>query len=118
MVSGVPESPVSGKVPVGTPDAGVAPWVEDPGEHAHAVLPSPVVDADELIAEYDAERPSRRLSGPLAHALSVAAAALSVYVLYRVFVPDNPWRTRMLFLAVVLPMTFLVYRPGLFRPRG
>jgi TRAP transporter 4TM/12TM fusion protein len=95
----------------------------DLGDHAHAVEQShavdlsPAVDTDELIAEYDAERPARRLSAPLATALAVVAAALSVWVLYRVFAPINTQRNRMVFLAAVLPMTFLVYRPG-FRSRS
>ena len=79
---------------------------------------SPVVDTDELIAEYDAERPARRLSPPLATALAVVAAAVSVWVLYRVFQPINTQRNRMFFLSAVLPMTFLVYRPGFRRPAG
>lgn len=96
----------------------------DPGEHAHAVEQShavdysPVVDTDELIAEYDAERPARRLSAPLGTSLAVVAAATSIWVLYRVFHPINTQQNRMVFLAAVLPMTFLVYRPGFRRPAG
>jgi TRAP transporter 4TM/12TM fusion protein len=116
----VPDTSVPDSGPLGArhPDNGDTPdreprRGEDAGEaHAH---PSPV-DTDGLIAEYDAERPARRLSGPLVHVLAVLAAALSVYVLYRVFAPDNAQRNRMIFLVVVLPMTFLVYRPGFRKP--
>jgi TRAP transporter 4TM/12TM fusion protein len=96
----------------------------DHGEYAHAVEQShavdlsPAVDTDELIAEYDAERPARRLSAPVATTLAVVACAVSVWVLYRVFYPINGQQNRMVFLAAVLPMTFLVYRPGFRRPPG
>jgi len=119
-VSRVPDTSVPDSVPLGArhPDsAGGSERAYVSADHVHSVVPSPVVDTDELIAEYDAERPARRLSGPLAHATAVVAAALSVYVLYRVFAPDNAQRNRMVFLAVVLPMTYLVYRPGSGRGR-
>lgn len=81
--------------------------------------PREVADADgqakrteEIIAEYDAERPARRLSGKLALAISVMAAGLSIYALYWVFQPIPVLQYRMSFLAVVLPLTFLCYRPG------
>ncbi|HCT80349.1 MAG TPA: C4-dicarboxylate ABC transporter permease [Micromonosporaceae bacterium] len=64
------------------------------------------------MAEYDAERPARRLSGKLALAISVIAAGLSIYALYWVFQPIPVLQYRMSFLAVVLPLTFLCYRPG------
>lgn len=74
-------------------------------------------NVEELITEYESERPARTLSGPLKRAVAVVAAGLSLYVLYRVFVVDNGQHNRMIFLAVVLPLTFLVYRPG-FRSKG
>ncbi|MBI1757665.1 MAG: TRAP transporter fused permease subunit [Actinobacteria bacterium] len=93
------------------PDAGSS------GPNVAAVVVDDRPDVDELIAEYEAERPARALSGPLANAVGAVAAGLSVYVLYRVFAVDNGQHNRMIFLAVVLPLTFLVYRPG-FRRRG
>lgn len=67
-------------------------------------------DPEELVAELDAERPARRLPPWLDRAVSVVAALLSAYVLLRVFVPDprGALPYRMTFLAVVLPLTFLV----------
>ncbi|WP_030908612.1 TRAP transporter permease [Streptosporangium amethystogenes] len=68
--------------------------------------------ADELIAEFDAERPARRLSGRVAQAVMLVALGLSLYVLYRAFRPGPVLPYRMLFLAVVLPLTFVCYKPG------
>ncbi|MEU6740306.1 TRAP transporter permease [Streptosporangium sandarakinum] len=68
--------------------------------------------ADDLIAEFDAERPARRLTGRLAAAVTVVALCLSLYALYQVFRPGQVLPYRMLFLAVVLPLTFVCYRPG------
>ncbi|MEU0479476.1 TRAP transporter fused permease subunit [Streptosporangium sp. NPDC006013] len=68
--------------------------------------------ADELIAEFDAERPARRLSGRVAQAVTLVALGLSLYVLYRAFRPGPVLPYRMLFLAVVLPLTFVCYKPG------
>ncbi len=78
---------------------------------------TPAPSNAELIAEYDAERPARRLTGPLARAVGVVAGAVSVYALYMVFRPLPVLPYRMSFLALVLPLTFLVYRPGLRLPR-
>ncbi|MEW2352351.1 TRAP transporter fused permease subunit [Spirillospora sp. NPDC029432] len=68
---------------------------------------------DDLIAEYDAERPARRLTGPVAYAAGAVAFGVSLYALYAVFRPQPALQYRMGFLAAVLPLTFLVYRPGL-----
>ncbi|WP_440073219.1 TRAP transporter permease [Streptosporangium sp. OZ121] len=68
--------------------------------------------ADELIAEFDAERPARRLSGWVAGAVTLVALGLSLYVLYRAFRPGAVLPYRMGFLAVVLPLTFVCYKPG------
>jgi TRAP transporter 4TM/12TM fusion protein len=75
------------------------------------------VDVDALIAEHDADRPARRLGGPIAIAVAVVAGVLSAWVLVSVFRPRVELQYRMTFLAVVLPLTFLVYRPG-FRRRS
>ncbi|XVQ07454.1 TRAP transporter permease [Spirillospora sp. CA-255316] len=75
-------------------------------------------DTEDLIAEYDAERPARRLTGPVAYATGAVAFGVSLYALYAVFRPLPALQYRMGFLAAVLPLTFLVYRPGLnLRPR-
>ncbi|MBB2911429.1 TRAP transporter 4TM/12TM fusion protein [Streptosporangium becharense] len=71
--------------------------------------------ADELIAEFDAERPARRLDGRVAGAVTLVALGLSLYVLYHAFRPGSVLPYRMLFLAVVLPLTFVCYKP---RRRG
>ena len=68
--------------------------------------------ADELIAEFDAERPSRRLSGRVAQIVTVIAFGLSLYVLYWTFWPGPVVPYRMLFLAIVLPLTFVCYKQG------
>lgn len=81
-----------------------------------AVDEDDVPDVDALIAEYDAEKPARQLHGALLAVVSTVAAVTSAYVLYRVFAPQDPLRYRMLFLAAVLPLTFLAYRSGLRAP--
>ncbi|WP_204358521.1 TRAP transporter fused permease subunit [Streptosporangium sp. 'caverna'] len=72
---------------------------------------------EELIAEYDAERPARRITGPLAHVIGAVALGVSLYALYAVFNPIPVLPYRMSFLAAVLPLTFLSYRPGMRLPR-
>jgi TRAP transporter 4TM/12TM fusion protein len=86
------------------------------GEDVTTTAEIPSRSAEELIAEYDAERPARRLSGPLSYVLGSAALAVSIYALYAVFNPIAVLPYRMSFLAAVLPMTFLAYRPGLGLP--
>jgi TRAP transporter 4TM/12TM fusion protein len=71
---------------------------------------------ESLIAEYDAERPGRRLSGPLALGITAVGAILSLYVLYWTFVPGQVLPYRMLFLAVVLPLVFICYGRNKSRP--
>ncbi|GHE32914.1 C4-dicarboxylate ABC transporter permease [Streptosporangium violaceochromogenes] len=68
--------------------------------------------SDDVIAEFDAERPARRLSGPVARAVTLVGLGLSLYALYRAFRPGPVLPYRMLFLAVVLPLTFVCYRSG------
>ncbi|GGL12344.1 C4-dicarboxylate ABC transporter permease [Sphaerisporangium melleum] len=72
-------------------------------------------DARRLIAEYDAEKPARDLTGVLGRAVGVVAMCVSLYALYVVFDPLPVLPYRMSFLALVLALTFLVYRPGLPR---
>lgn len=66
------------------------------------------------LAEYDEERPARRLDGRTATGIAVACALLSAFVLYVVFRPLSQGSQYYLtiFLAIVLPLTFLSYRPG------
>ena len=69
-------------------------------------------------AEADAEKPARVLDGRLRLAVSVVAALLSVYALWNVFFPVPALQYRIVFLAVVLPLTFLLYRPAVRVLRG
>ena len=66
--------------------------------------------SDAVVAEAEAERPARALSGPVAIAVSAVAAALSAYALWNVFFPIAVLRYRIIFLAVVLSPTLF----GLF----
>ena len=70
------------------------------------------VDADELIAEYDEERPGRRLSPGLDRVVVGLCFLTSLFVLWQVFVPlrrGNQYYL-ILFLAAVLPLVFVCYR--------
>ncbi|GAA1612241.1 TRAP transporter fused permease subunit [Kribbella karoonensis] len=72
--------------------------------------------SEEELAEYEQERPARRLRPGLDLVLSVWCAVISVGVLAQVFFP-LPQGTQfylVIFLAAVLPMTLLCYRgfPG------
>src|SRR5918993_1091165 len=64
-----------------------------------------------LLAEYEAEKPARHLTGPARLVVSVAGVGLSCYAIWWVLDPKPAQRYRMTFLAVALGMTFLVYRP-------
>ncbi len=68
--------------------------------------------AETLAATGEEELRARPLPGPLATGVSAVAVMVSVYVLYSVFRPQPALQYRMTFLAVVLPLTFLVSRPG------
>jgi TRAP transporter 4TM/12TM fusion protein len=67
----------------------------------------------EVPAEADAEKPARVLTGRLRHGVTVVAVLLSLYALWNVFSPVPALQYRIIFLAVVLPLTFLLYRPAL-----
>jgi TRAP-type uncharacterized transport system fused permease subunit len=62
--------------------------------------------------EVDVERPEAGLSTSIRRAVMAVAVALSVFVLYRVFVPDPrgglPYRAA--FLAVSLALIFICFR--------
>ena len=63
--------------------------------------------------EADAEKPARVLEGRLRTGVAVVAVLLSLYALGNVFFPVPALQYRIVFLAVVLPLTFLLYRPAL-----
>ncbi|SDI72215.1 TRAP transporter, 4TM/12TM fusion protein [Arthrobacter subterraneus] len=68
------------------------------------------LDEEALIAEFEAEKPARHLTGTPALIIKVIGVALSVFGLYWVF---NPMATQFYlpaFLMIGLSMTFLVYR--------
>ncbi|MHA3834251.1 TRAP transporter permease [Terrabacter sp. AAH1] len=70
------------------------------------------VDVDDLIAEYDEERPQRRLGERLDSLVTLYCFAISVFVLLQVFVPLRQGNQffLMLFLGLVLPLVFVTYR--------
>ncbi|WP_367134216.1 TRAP transporter permease [Saccharothrix sp. HUAS TT1] len=71
------------------------------------------VEVDELLAEYDEERPSRALSRRWELGVWVAGLAIALLVLKQVFWPFSKGGQYYLviFLAVTLPLVFLCYRP-------
>ncbi|MFK4222519.1 TRAP transporter permease [Streptomyces sp. NPDC019890] len=68
--------------------------------------------AEELVAEFDQERPARKLSPRVAGPVFLACAALSVFVLYAIFFPlvKGSQYYLTIFLAATLPLVFLTYR--------
>jgi TRAP transporter 4TM/12TM fusion protein len=81
---------------------------QDPDRDAHRLEERhPELEA----AEFEAERPARRLAGVPKLLISTAAVAVSLYALYWVLRPQpaQPYRTS--FLALTLAMTLLAYRP-------
>ncbi|MHA7209408.1 TRAP transporter permease [Arthrobacter sp. MDT1-65] len=69
-----------------------------------------VIDEEALIAEFEAEKPARHLTGLPSLLIRIAGAGLSLLALYWVF---NPMPTQFylpLFLGIGLSLTFLVYR--------
>ncbi|WP_406307043.1 TRAP transporter fused permease subunit [Streptomyces sp. NBC_00885] len=75
--------------------------------------PQPTVE--ELVAEYEQERPMRRLSPMVGAVVSALCAALSVFALCTVFFPleEGSQYYVTVFLAVALPLCFLTHRAGL-----
>lgn len=73
---------------------------------------APTASVEELIGEYDEERPGRRLSPRLDRAITAVCFAVSMFVLYQVFSPlrQGGQFYLILFLAAVLPLVFLCYR--------
>jgi len=87
--------------PDATPARGPAP-VTRPEEAA--------VDRDALLAEYEAEKPARRMSGLPHRIVQVMGVALSLLGLWWVFNPIAKQLYLPLFAMLGLSMTFLVYR--------
>lgn len=70
----------------------------------------PAVDEEALLAEFEAEKPARRLSGLPLRVVQVIGAILTLYGLWWVFNPMPAQLYLPSFLAIGLVMTFLVYR--------
>ncbi|MFE3450963.1 TRAP transporter permease [Nonomuraea sp. NPDC059194] len=75
--------------------------------------------AEDLIAEYDAERPVRKLSGWVSAVVTIISLGLALYVLWWTFFPGAIQPYRIGFLAVVLPLVFICFgrdkrRPSVF----
>ncbi|MCS7480848.1 TRAP transporter permease [Umezawaea endophytica] len=70
-------------------------------------------DVAELVAEYDEERPSRRLGGRWELGVWIAALVVALLVLKQVFDPFSKGNQYYLvvFLGLTLPLVFLSYRP-------
>src|SRR4051794_28939083 len=62
----------------------------------------------------DEERPARVLTGPIATGVAVVAFAAAVLALWQVFRPlaQGSQFYLIIFLALTLPLVFLVYRSG------
>src|SRR5690625_1327469 len=78
------------------------------------------VDAEALAAEYDEERPSRRLSPRLDVVVNAWCFLVAVFVLRPVFSPLDLGNQCFLVycLACTLPLAFLCYRARATRPPG
>lgn len=81
-------------------------------------VPKPAIDEQAILAEYESEKPARSLSGWPLHAVRVAAAALTLLALYRVFDPIQRQIYLALFLGGVLALVFLAYRGRGRSPRS
>lgn len=77
----------------------------------HKLTPEPV-DVDNLVADYDEERPSRQLSPRLDLFVGVWCFLVALFVLRQVFDPLELGSQYYLvfFLATTLPLVFLTYR--------
>lgn len=75
------------------------------------LTPEPV-DVDTIVADYDEERPSRRLSPRLEGAVGIWCFVVALFVLRQVFDPLDLGSQYylVLFLASTLPLIFLTYR--------
>lgn len=94
--------------PEGAYDSAVADSVQNGGEDA--------IDEEALIAEFEAEKPARSLSGTPLIIVKVVGAALSLFGLFWVFRPMAAQLYLPAFLLISMPLVFLVYR-GWRRPK-
>lgn len=80
--------------------------------------PDHTPSVDDLIAEYDEEKPSRQLSPGLDRVITAFTFAASVFVLWQVFfrLSQGKQYYLIIFLTLVLPLTFLLYRFGRRKP--
>ena len=108
------EAPAAGEPIAGRPAAD-APDGDRDGDRDGAAA-AQVLALGDVPAE--AEKPARVLTGPLRRVVATVAALLSVYALWNVFFPVPALQYRIIFLAVVLPLTFLLYRPAVRVLRG
>ena len=72
--------------------------------------PDEPIDESALIAEFEAERPARTLTGWPLQVVQAIGVALSLLALWWVFQPISKQLYLPLFLAIALAMTFLLYR--------
>ncbi|UVI36576.1 TRAP transporter permease [Brevibacterium spongiae] len=79
--------------------------------------PVPQTDVDDLIAQYDEELPQRTLTRRLDLGVGIVCFVVSLFVLNQVFFPLRQGNQfyLMWFLAFVLPLVFICYRPGFGR---
>ncbi|MGH3367837.1 MAG: TRAP transporter permease [Nocardioidaceae bacterium] len=75
-----------------------------------AEAPDAPIDQEALLAEYEAEKPARHLSGAPLLVVQVLAVGLSVFALSWVFKPLPTQVYLPAFLGLGLALTFLVYR--------
>jgi TRAP transporter 4TM/12TM fusion protein len=68
------------------------------------------IDEEALLAEFEAEKPARRLTGIPSYVVQVGGVGLSLFALYWVFNPMAKQFYLPLFLSVGLFLTFLTYR--------
>lgn len=74
--------------------------------------PAERVDVDELVADFDEERPSRRLPPGIDRFVGLWSFLVAVFVLRQVFAPldQGSQYYLILFLALTLPLIFIAYR--------
>jgi TRAP transporter 4TM/12TM fusion protein len=94
-------------MPTQSPPRGPAPRPSGPTPD-----PTSGVDVDEIVADYDEERPSRHLSPRLDRFLGLWCFGVALFVLKQVFAPLDQGSQYYLiyFLGFTLPMVFLAYR--------
>lgn len=72
--------------------------------------PEPEIDQEALLAEYEAEKPARKLTGIPFGVVQVLGAAIALLSLWWVFSPLSKQLYLPLFAMVMIATTFLVYR--------